>query len=259
MVQLSQQLESVIAEVQRLSTNVTVRIAEGERMKAEILRLSTSEANLIAQVTRLRLAPPPASPPAPPPVKEPKVVIPTPFKGKKDTSAEFLFKLQNVFDLQPQTFHTDAIKLAYVHNLLEDDAFKWIHAIILKPVELRPAWFYNWELFKDQFKLRFDHTNDIETSRHKLGKLHQTSSVNSYSAEFLLLSSVLKGYSDETLRHMFWDHLKPDIKDKILSPDDTDTLEAMIKLATTWDDKISHGAKDVQSSYYRRQVSAPPI
>ncbi|KAI5448859.1 Retrotransposon Gag-like protein 3 [Naganishia albida] len=63
--------------------------------------------------------------------KEPKINSPAPFKDNKSLSEEFILKCDQVFSVCHRTYHDDDIKLAFVFNLLEGDAYQWIKPALL--------------------------------------------------------------------------------------------------------------------------------
>ena len=56
--------------------------------------------------------------------KEPKISSPPPFSGRKDEALEFLLKCDMVFDVQPRTSSSTKAKIAFVTNLLKDEAYR---------------------------------------------------------------------------------------------------------------------------------------
>ncbi len=169
--------------------------------------------------------------------KEPKINSPEPFKGARDQSLEFLLKCQAVFNTQPRTYHNDVTKLAYAINLLQGDAYQWIKPILLTSPEEQPTWFNTWEGFYQQLSTDFGDSDIVETSRQKLKGIKQTTSATVYATEFRKYSLYLH-WGDEAFRHAYFDGLKEDVKDKLLSPNKFKDLASMIKDSIEWDNLL---------------------
>ena len=169
--------------------------------------------------------------------KEPKISSPPPFSGRKDEALEFLLKCDMVFDIQPRSYATTKSKIAFVTNLLKDEAYRWVMPYLTLPLIDQPEWIHNWMLFKDEFKKSFGDTNIIETSRQKLKVLKQSKAATSYATEFRRLAAYLN-WGDEALRHHFFDGLKEDVKDKILTPNNFVTLNELIDSSIIWDNLL---------------------
>lgn len=80
----------------------------------------------------------------------------------------------------------------------------------------------------------FGESDIIAASRHKLHYLKQTKSASSYAAKFQRYAAYLH-WGDEALCHAFFDGLKEDVKDKILSPNDMMDISELISAAIKWD------------------------
>jgi hypothetical protein len=169
--------------------------------------------------------------------KEPKLKDPEVFKGNRATTMEFLLKCAAIFHTQPHTFHSDDLKIAYVTNLLAGEAYEWIKPILLMDVELRPSWFGTWDSFRTQFAKDFGDSDIKETSRQKLKKLTQTSSAITYATEFRKHSLYLK-WGDEAFRQAYFDGLKYDVQDKLLSPQEFPDLNSLIDASIRWDNLL---------------------
>ena len=188
------------------------------------------------------------------PGKEPKISSPPPFSGRKDEALEFLLKCDMVFDIQPHSYATTKSKIAFVTNLLKDEAYRWVMPFLTQPLIDQPEWIHNWALFKDEFKKSFGDTNIIETSRQKLKVLKQTKAATSYATEFRRLAAYLN-WGDEALRHPFFDGLKEDVKDKILTPNNFTTLNELIDTSVVWDNLLYERRKGPTTFSVRSSTS----
>jgi hypothetical protein len=169
--------------------------------------------------------------------KEPKIESPPPFSGRKDKALEFLLKCDMVFDVQPRTYSTTKSKIAFVTNLLKDEAYHWVMPHLTLPEDEQPIWLGSWVFFKQEFKKVFGDSDIIETSRQKLKGLKQTQSATSYATEFTRHCAYLH-WGDEAFRHAYFDGLKEDVKDKLLTPNEFKTLVDLIDASVKWDNLL---------------------
>lgn len=166
--------------------------------------------------------------------KDGKISDPAHFTGKKEAASGFLIKVDQVLEVRQNQYKTDALKIAYVTNLLEGDAWKWYEPHARLPADQRPDWVKSWSLFRKEFESAFSVAEVKESARRKLKVLRQTSSVSAYASQFRLLVYNLD-WTDETKRQTFFDGLNNDVKDKILSPNKFDTFENLVKEASIID------------------------
>jgi hypothetical protein len=169
--------------------------------------------------------------------KEPKIESPPPFSGRKDKALEFLLKCDMVFDVQPRTYSSTKSKIAFVTNLLKDEAYHWVMPHLTLPEDEQPSWLSSWVTFKREFKKVFGDSDIIETSRQKLKGLKQTQSATSYATEFTRHCAYLH-WGDEAFRHAYFDGLKEDVKDKLLTPNEFKTLVDLIDASVKWDNLL---------------------
>jgi hypothetical protein len=180
--------------------------------------------------------------------KEPKISSPPVFAGRKQEATEFLLKCDTVFNVQNRTYSSDQSKLAFVTNLLKDEAYHWVMPHLLLPVQEQPAWINNWVLFKEEFRKAFGDSDIIETSRQKLKALRQTQSATSYATEFTRHSAYLH-WGDEALRHTYFDGLKEDVKDRLLTPNTYSDLHSLVTDSVKWDNLL----------FQRRRTQPTPV
>ena len=86
-------------------------------------------------------------------VNEPNITAPPAFNGDREAASEFLIKIDHVFKLQPFSFADDEAKIAYVANLLNDEAFKWYEPHGRLAAQDQPDWLRSWYLFRAAFEL----------------------------------------------------------------------------------------------------------
>jgi hypothetical protein len=167
--------------------------------------------------------------------KEPKINSPSPFKGNKAEAEEFILKCQSVFDICSRTYHDDQTKLAFVFNLFQGDAYQWVKPALLTTV--KPSWVQSWVEFQVEFFKNFADSDVKETSRQKLKHLKQTGSASSYVTDYKRYAMYLD-WSDEALRQAFFDGLKIDVQDRLLSPQRFTSFTELVESAAEWDNLL---------------------
>jgi hypothetical protein len=176
---------------------------------------------------------------------ESKVANPIPFTGKVAEAREFLHKCELVFRVQPRSYPSDLAKITFVVTYLREAAFHWIQPTLeLKADKPTPDWFLDWTLFRAKFLQDFGDADLIETSRRSLAKLKQTGSCTTYAIDFRRFTASLD-MSDQSLRYAFYEGLKDDVKDRILSPlsPEFENFEALITTAIRWDSLLYNRRK----------------
>jgi hypothetical protein len=186
--------------------------------------------------------------------KDPKINSPSPFKGNKAEAEEFILKCQSIFDICTRTYPDNKTKLAFVFNLLQGDAYQWIKPALLTK-EKKPAWVTTWEDFKIEFFKYFADSDVKEVSRQKLKSLKQSGSVTNYATDFKKYALYLD-CTDETLRQSFFDGLKTDVQDKLLSPQRFTSFTELVDSAIEWDNLLYLRRRAVSNSRNPRYTFA---
>lgn len=237
--------------VQRLVEQLEHEQQVSRARTTELAEANTARAGLQDQLAQINQqgtqAQPfaPAAPPAPfpsfvPPAtshsKEPKIAMPPVFTGKKSEASEFMIKVEQYFACQPSTYSSDAIKLAFVTNLLKDDAFRWYEPYARLRGADRPIWLSTWSAFQVEFESHFSITEVKESARRKLNSLSQgNGSASAYADKFDLLISYLD-MTDETKRQIFFDGLSSEVQTHLLSPGRFAPFPLLVKEAIQYDD-----------------------
>ncbi len=175
--------------------------------------------------------------------KEPKVASPKAFMGKRTESQEFILKCETVFMAQTRTYYDDKTKLAFTINLLEHEAYEWVKPALLAPYDKSPEWIQSWDAFKKEFFKVFSDVDIKELSYQRLQALKQTGSASTYANDFRRHSLNLD-WNDEPLRQHFFRGLKPEVKDRVLSPTDFTDLNSLMESAIKWDNLLYQRRKD---------------
>jgi hypothetical protein len=192
--------------------------------------------------------------------KEPKINSPAPFKGNKSLSEEFILKCDQIFATCHRTYHDDDTRLAFVFNLLEGDAYQWLKPALL--AQDKPKWISTWLSFRSELLKTYADSDAKETSRYKLKTLKQTSSASAFAPDFKRYSMYLD-WSDETLRQTFFDGLKSDVQDRLLSPQRFGTFSDLVDSAIEWDNLLFNRRRSTNKSStyvdvtHRPSTSAP--
>jgi hypothetical protein len=175
--------------------------------------------------------------------KEPKITGPKAFSGKRTESQEFILKCETVFTAESVTYINNATKLAYAVNLLENEAYEWVKPALMADKDKKPGYIQTWIAFKKEFLKIFSDIDIQELSYQRLQVLKQTGSASTYANEFRRHSLNLS-WNDQPLRQHFFRGLKPEVKDKVLSPTDFADLDALIEQSIKWDNLLYQRRKD---------------
>jgi hypothetical protein len=186
--------------------------------------------------------------------KEPKINFPSAFKGDKSQSEEFILKCDQVFNVCRRTYHDNTTRLAFVFNLLEGSAYQW-----LKPALLaldKPDYVTSWPAFRAEFLKTYADSDVKETARYKLKTLKQTTSASNFATDFKRYALYLE-WSDETLRQTFFDGLRSDVQDRLLSPQRFFSFSELVDSAIEWDNLLFNRRRSAKSTSYVETMKRP--
>lgn len=203
----------------------------------EFRRLQTELAATLARLVTLeqqRAAPPaPAPPPAGPPASDPKVPTPPEFSGKVSDFRNFIAHCTLTFTMCPNTYRTDEQKVLFVISLLRGTAFSWAREI---PEQDDHPLRNNYPAFKQALSNLYMDRNLRATSEAKLSQLRQTKSAAAYAVDFQSLSDPLD-LNDSAKCLLFYDKLKPEVKDAIATVGRAPTFAALVDQAVSIDQR----------------------
>ncbi|KAK2899294.1 hypothetical protein Q8A73_012423 [Channa argus] len=175
---------------------------------------------------------PPPQPPTAPAVRELYVPPPEPFSGDLDKCRGFLLQCRLVFAQQPQTYASDAAKVAYVVGLLRGRALEWAEA------KLGNSFLIPFHTFVEELRTIFDHPARSKNAADRLLSLRQGfRSVADFSVEFRVLATEAQ-WDDAALRIVFRHGLSDPVKDELTHRDPPDSLDELIELAIRLDNRI---------------------
>ncbi|KAK2912286.1 hypothetical protein Q8A73_006399 [Channa argus] len=166
---------------------------------------------------------PPPQPPTAPAVRESYVPPPEPFSGDLDKCRGFLLQCHLVFAQQPQTYASDAAKVAYVVRLLRGRALEWAEA------KLGSSFLIPFHTFVEELRKIFDHPARSKNAADRLLSLRQGfRSVVDFSVEFRVLATEAQ-WDDAALRTVFRHGLSDPVKDELTHRDPPDSLDELIE------------------------------
>lgn len=180
------------------------------------------------------------------PAKSVRYRNPEPFDGSFDRYDPFLQSCFLAFDVAPQDFHTDTIKVSWLGSFLVGAPQKWFMAVrsaaqrnLVQPdAETNEAalMMENWPLFLEAFA-QFADPDPVNTTQTKLDALRQTGSAAKYASDYQSLVYKLPLSQYSRVRG-FYQGLKDPVKDVISAEGPADNLADMIKQAVTIDNRL---------------------
>ncbi|KAI2655590.1 Transposon Tf2-6 polyprotein [Labeo rohita] len=179
-----------------------------------------------------------AAPPVPSrqtahPSREVHVPDPEPYSGDLGKCKSFLLQCSLVFGQRPLTYSTDEAKISYIMGLLRGNALAWATAVW----DSQSAQF-NFSSFTAELKKIFDHPVHGKEAAKRLLSLRQGSrSVAEYSVEFRIIAAE-SGWNDVSLQELFLNGLSDRIKDELAVKDRCDSLDSLVSLSITLDNRL---------------------
>lgn len=190
--------------------------------------------------------------------REPRVPLPEPYAGEAGGCGRFLLNCELVFDLQPRSYTTDRAKIAFCMNLFRGRAAQWATALWGG----QSSALSSFAGFSEELRRVFDHPVRGQDALNRLLSLRQGSgSVADFAISFRILAAE-SGANEHTLRTIFARNLSETLKDELLSRDATTTLEQLISLAITMDNRIQErererGRRPSRPQFTGGEVSSP--
>uniref|UniRef100_A0A3B5AA76 Retrotransposon gag domain-containing protein n=1 Tax=Stegastes partitus TaxID=144197 RepID=A0A3B5AA76_9TELE len=152
---------------------------------------------------------------------EPFVPTPERYSGELSSCRAFLTQVSLVFEVQPLSYSSERLKIAY---LLSGGARDWGASIW----EGQSRCCYSYQLFVTEMKKVFDHPLHGREAADRLGSLKQGGkSVADYSVEFRTLAAE-SGWKEVALQSAFYRGLNDALKDKLSTRDDTADLDGLM-------------------------------
>lgn len=203
---------------------------DAARAAEQLKELNDLKAQIIAQ----------GHTPALPKISEKLIQHPKKFDGTREDLANFTFVCDRIYESYPNIAPSDLLKINFEVHLFSGEAFHWINNFMRQ--EPRPLWLHSHLLYRRELETAFSEGDIKEVSRRKIAKLTQTTSVTNYATDFRRHATYLD-WSDESLRQSFFDGLKEDIKDHLLTPDNYTRLDTLVEDAGRYDSLLSQRRK----------------
>ena len=170
--------------------------------------------------------------------REPNVQDPDTFNGNRDALNGFLTQVQLVFELQPQRFPTDHIKINYVIAKFRGTPLNAVRPYLAMTDFDKPDWLRTYSNFVEYLRRNYGDPDEIGTAERKLNSLAQKGSAASFFAEFQQYSAIL-GWDDAPLISMAIRGLKDELKDQlVLIGDRPRTMSSLIDIVVRLDNRI---------------------
>ena len=200
-----------------------------------------------------------SAPPAPQQeIREPRLPPPERYNGSPGECRAFLTQCELIFSLQPQTFPTDAARVAYIITQLTGKAKKW--GTVQWGANLPCV--QSSRLFMQEMHRVFDRSSPGLEAVRDLMRLQQgRSSVSDYAIDFQTLATD-SGWEGRALIDAFLHGLSEAVKDELLTQDLPDELDHIIALAIRVDARLEDLRRLVKPRsplryYNRRQPTFP--
>ncbi|KAI3638151.1 hypothetical protein MIR68_003762 [Amoeboaphelidium protococcarum] len=197
-----------------------------------------------------------SAPPPPSALQKRQIVYPEKFDGNVTEFRSFVNQCQLMFDLHPEAFASDDIKIKTVGSLLCKKASKYYDPIIEQPDQYKDE-LKSYDSFIQCLKDWLCPASQRDNDEKALRKLKQgTSSVSAYAAEFRYLSSGI-GWNDTSLKSEFREGLNNDVRLLMLSTDEPESLSELVKLAIRCGERVAD-MKTLGGGYrhFRKQHSS---
>jgi len=185
---------------------------------------------------------------------EPKVPLPEAYNGSRQAIRGFINQIRLVISQRPQSYGSDAQRVALVGSLLQGSALAWFSPLF----ENRDPLLSNFEHFIRALKDFFDDPNRQRTAASRLQSIRQgRRPVSSYATDFQLLLADA-GWDNVAAMHLFKAGLNSDVKDLLLSLPEPTELQALITQAINCDERIYQRRQEQQAHQYRHHTSTTP-
>jgi hypothetical protein len=178
-----------------------------------------------------------------------KTVHPSRFSGKNSEFLNFMMQCEVTFEMYPNTYPTDELKVLFIINNLDGNALRWARDIFGDPVHPLRS---NYAAFRQAlYDMYDDHSYQIK-AEEQLTSLRQTKSASAYAVEFQTLAAPLN-YNDNALCGFFYQGLKPEVKMAIITQGRATNLSSLIVQAIQFDQHQHQLQNDDKQSYARNR------
>jgi hypothetical protein len=212
--------------------------------------------DMINQLSNQLMATPNERPVA---TRKPKIAAPEKFGGDREKLRTFLTHTDLYCEYNEVP--TDQEKILMASTYMKDRASNWMQPYVddyLLDAEHRGtkaetrALFAGWAEFKEEMGRIFGEVDAKNQAEKKITRLRQTASVSAYTAEFKQLQARID-WDDAALRTVFEAGLKENVKDGLVHHDKSESLHALIELATRIDNRLWE--RNDQKKYFRPNLA----
>jgi hypothetical protein len=225
---MSTELQQIMSMLQQLKQDNDAIRQENSLLRQRMDQIQTSQASTSVPITQASQVEPPTS------VKAPKISMPDKFDGNRRKFRGFINQVKLVFQMLPNTYDTDRIKIGFIGTLLSGPALDWFNPLMEKSSPLLS----DMQEFSTQFEASFGDMDKAWSAAIKIRNLHQgTRPASFYASEFQQLASDLN-WDDAALMEQFRFGLRGDVKDLMISFLDPIDLNALYTMAIRCDNRL---------------------
>jgi len=123
---MSEELRQIMTMLQQLKQDNDAIRQENSLLRQQMEQLQSSHASTSAPTIQTFQVEPPTS------AKAPKISMPDKFDGNRRKFCGFVNQVKLVFQMQPNTYHTDMIKIGFIGSLLSGPALDWFASLMEK-------------------------------------------------------------------------------------------------------------------------------
>lgn len=198
---------------------------------------------------------PPSSNPYPLSFLEPIIANPELFNGSTSQIDTFITQVKLTIQVQPSRFATDRQKVLFTSSFFRGHAAKWFQPIFTQKT-LSPL-LDNFDQFINELNTSFGGINDAYNAVFSLTHLAQSHSVSNYAAEFKRLAPYTN-WNDAALSYQFYQGLKSSTKDELARCPRPNSLEDLIQVAISIDNRIQERFLEKATNQPRRYYQSVP-
>lgn len=213
--------------------------SEIEQLLQRLNQLEAQAATRSDEIEELRQASASSSRTTSPHIYEPKIADPEPFSGDRSKLMNFISQCRLKFAGQPSRFPTELAKIHYTGSYLRQQAYSWFEPMLAlsQTTSIMPSEFESFEVFATALKTVYGDPDIVASSERELHRLHQTTSVSQYTAEFRRLQQYVE-WNDPALADCFYRGLKDNVKDRIAEQGRPKAFLELVHLAINIDARI---------------------
>lgn len=171
-----------------------------------------------------------------------KVGLPEHFSGKRSKLKEFISQCQLYIEFNPKLFKTDRKKILFYASYFRDEAFNWFEPHLRNLLSITGKGKIDPILddyvgFLKLLHDTFGALDEVQVAERKITLLRQTTTATLYATEFRQHASHL-AWGEAALVYQFYKGLKSEVQDEISRLGRPESLNEMIELAVTIDNRL---------------------